>query len=37
MWNPNNPFLYDIMALEEPEQQRRPAAAAAAFDAQRTC
>jgi hypothetical protein len=21
MWNPNNPFLYDIMALEEPEQQ----------------
>jgi hypothetical protein len=21
MWSPNNPFLYDIMALEEPEQQ----------------
>jgi hypothetical protein len=21
IWNPNNPFLYDIMALEEPEQQ----------------
>jgi hypothetical protein len=21
MWNPNNLFLYDVMALEEPEQQ----------------
>jgi hypothetical protein len=21
MWNPNSQFLYDIMALEEPDQQ----------------
>jgi hypothetical protein len=34
MWNQNNPFLYDIMALEEPEQQEAQGPAAPLFQQQ---